>query len=91
MAAEICPKPPPGAETHVRTLESYGLWFVIAGFTIAFLACIGLMLVGRSIKNPHMVQGGAVGLVAVFIIAIVFLAFPGILSSMLGKGCVQTL
>ena len=57
-------------------------------FGIAFVVCVILLLGGKAARMHHLTQGAAVGLAVVLLIAIIYVIFPGMLSGILGTGCV---
>ena len=84
----ICPVAPPGAQAYVDQISGNIVWVMIVLFGIVpFLSLIS-MLVGRLLSMPRFTQAGVIGLVAVFVMAIVALVVPGMLSAILGNGCV---
>lgn len=88
QAASVCPKAPEGAQTHVNNIMGYVLWGVGILFVLGVVIGIGAIVGGRLFGMPHASRAGIVGLVMVFVAVIAYLILPGILSTMLGAGCV---
>lgn len=88
QAATVCPTAPPGAQAHVNSIMGYVLWGVGILFVLGLVIGIGAVVGGRLFGMPHASRAGIVGLVMVFVAVIAYLILPGILSTMLGTGCV---
>lgn len=88
QAATVCPTAPPGAQTHVNSIMGYVLWGVGILFVLGVVIGVAAVVGGRLFGMPHASRAGIVGLVMVFIAVIAYLILPGILSTMLGTGCV---
>lgn len=88
MYNAICPVAPPGAQAYVDQISGNVVWVMIVLFgVVPFLSLISI-LCGRIFHMPRFSQAGVIGLVLVFVLAIVALVVPGMLSGMLGDGCV---
>lgn len=88
VAAKVCPKAPPGATDPVNEITSYVLWGVITLFAISVFVGVGAIVAGRLFSMPHASKVGVISLVVIFCCAIAYLVVPGMLDSILGKGCV---
>lgn len=88
FAAQVCPKAPPGAQTHVDDILGYVLWGVGILFFLGVVVAVGSVVAGRAFGMPHASTAGIIGLVVVFIAVIGYLILPGILDAMMGSGCV---
>ena len=86
--AAICPVAPPGAEAHANTLIGYVLWGVLALFFVGLVVAVGAIVAGRLFSMPHASKAGVVGVVVVFISAVVYVVAPGMLEGITGSGCV---
>ncbi len=86
--AAICPVAPPGAEAHANTLIGYVLWGVLALFFVGLVVAVGAIVAGRLFSMPHASKAGVVGVVVVFISAVVYVVAPGMLATITGSGCV---
>lgn len=84
----ICPVAPPGAQAYVDQISGNVVWVMIVLFgVVPFLSLISILL-GRIFHMPRLSQTGVIGLVVVFVLAILALVVPGMLSGLLGDGCV---
>lgn len=88
FVAQVCPKAPPGAQTHVDAIMGYVLWGVGILFVLGIVIAIGAVVAGRMFGMPHASTTGVIGLVVVFIAVIGYLILPGILDTMMGSGCI---
>ncbi|MGL5825278.1 MAG: hypothetical protein ACRCYU_10750 [Nocardioides sp.] len=88
LAAEVCPKAPPGAVGPTNDITSYVLWGVGVLFGLAIIVGIGAIIAGRVFALPHASKVGVISVVVVFACAIAYLALPGMLSGILGRGCI---
>lgn len=88
MAAKVCPKAPPGAIEPTNEITSYVIWAVILLFGLAIILGIGAVIAGRMFSLPHASKVGVISLVVVFGCAIAYLVLPGMLSGILGNGCI---
>ena len=88
MAAQVCPKAPPGAVSPTNEITSYVLWGVIVLFGLGIIIAIGAIIAGRVFSLPHASTVGVISVVVVFACAIAYLVLPGMLNGILGKGCI---
>lgn len=84
----VCPIAPPGAQQYATILTGYVLWGVLALFTVATAVSIGAIVGGRVFSMPHASKAGVLGLAVVFISGIGYMIAPGMLTGILGSGCV---
>ncbi|SMO56154.1 hypothetical protein [Propioniciclava tarda] len=84
----VCPTAPGGVTTYTNQIAANTLFVAQWMFGIAFVVCVILLLVGKAARMHHLTQGAAVGLAVVLLIAIIYVIFPGMLSGILGSGCV---
>lgn len=85
---QVCPIAPPGVETYTNQISGNVLWAVLWLFFIAFAVSIGAILVGRATHSPHLSKGGIIGLAGVLVLAVVLMAGYGMMTGILGTGCV---
>ncbi|MCE1173085.1 MAG: hypothetical protein LWW77_00555 [Propionibacteriales bacterium] len=85
---KICPKAPPGAQQYADDITGYVLWGVIILFSVGVIVAIGGIVAGRIFNMPHASKAGIVGIFVVLLAAIAFVVAPGIVDSILGKGCI---
>ena len=88
LAAEVCPKAPPGAVGPTNQITGYVLWGVIVLFGLGIVIAIGAIIAGRVFSLPHASKVGVISVVVVFACAIAYLALPGMLNGILGNGCI---
>lgn len=88
MTTRICPVAPPGAQANVNHIEGYVLWGIGILFGIGVLIGLGAIIAGRIFGLPHASKAGVVSIVIVFVCIIAFFTLPGMVSSMMGNGCV---
>lgn len=88
LAAQVCPKAPPGAVGPTDEITSYVLWGVIVLFGLGIVIAIGAIIAGRVFSLPHASKVGVISVVVVFACAIAYLVLPGMLNGILGKGCI---
>ena len=53
MAAQVCPKAPPGAVGPTNEITGYVLWGVIVLFGLGIVIAIGAIIAGRVFSLPH--------------------------------------
>ena len=87
-AVEVCPEAPPGAVEPTNEITGYVLWGVMVLFGLAIIIGVGAVIAGRMFALPHASKVGVISLVVVFGCAIAYLALPGMLSAILGDGCI---
>ena len=88
LAAQVCPKAPPGAVAPVNEITGYVLWGVIVLFGLGVVVGIGAIIGGRVFSMPHASKLGVISIVVVFVAAIGYLVLPGMLNGILGQGCI---
>lgn len=88
LAAKVCPKAPPGAVHPTHQIEGYVLWGVVTLFGISVIVAIGAVVASRIFGMAHASKIGVISLVVVFISAIAYLILPGMVSGLLGNGCI---
>lgn len=88
IGAQVCPKAPPGAVGPTNEITGYVLWGVIVLFGIAVIIGLGAVLAGRIFGMSHSSKVGVISLVVVFVCAVAYLVLPGMLDSILGRGCI---
>lgn len=88
LVPAICPKAPPGVQAHYDSVAGNVMWGVVALFLIGVLISIGAIVLGRIFSMPHVSKGGVIGLAVIVGCAICYVVFPGIVSGILGTGCV---
>ena len=88
MAAQVCPKAPPGAVGPTNEITSYVLWGVIVLFGLGIIIAIGAIIAGRVFSLPHASKVGVISVVVVFACAIAYLVLPGMPNGIPGKGCI---
>ncbi|WP_404351774.1 hypothetical protein LG324_03385 [Phycicoccus jejuensis] len=86
--ARVCPQAPPGAQRYADQLMGYVLWGVGILFVLGIVVSIGAIVAGRVFGLPHASKAGVVGVALVFLAVLAYLVGPGIVSSMLGAGCI---
>lgn len=84
----VCPAAPGGITTYTDQISGNVLFVAQWMFGIAFAICVILLLIGKATRMHHLTQGAAVGLAVVLLIAIIYVIFPGMLTGILGSGCV---
>ena len=89
LSTQVCPVAPGDAQQYTDELTGNALWFVIMMFGVALLISTGFVLAGKIGNSPRLVAVGVGGYVVTFLVAVAFLIFPGILSDMLGAGCID--
>ena len=85
---EICPKAPPGAQQYADQITGYVLWGVGVLFLLAIVVGVGAIVAGRLFSMPHASRVGVISVVVVFVAAIAYLILPGMLTGLLGVGCI---
>lgn len=86
--ATVCPVAPAGAAAPVNELTGNMLWFLKIAFPTAIAVCILLIVAGRMANARVLVGVGAGGIAIVFLCGIGFLVLPGMISGMVGGGCI---
>ena len=85
---EICPIAPPGAQQYADQITGYVLWGVLALFVVGIIVSIGRMVLGRVLSMPHASKTGVVGILVVFVSAVLYTVVPSMVASITGSGCV---
>ncbi len=88
VAARVCPQAPPGAEGPTNQITGYVLWGVIVLFGLGIIVAIGAIIAGRVFSMPHSSKLGVISVTVVFACAVAYLVLPGMLTGILGKGCI---
>ena len=84
----VCPVAPGNAAQYVDQITGHVLWAVGVLFILAIAVGIGAIVAGRLFNMPHSSKVGIVSVVVVFLAAIGYLTLPGMLSALLGTGCI---
>jgi hypothetical protein len=90
IALDICPTAPGGAQKYVDQITGYVLWGVGILFVVAIVVAVGAIVAGRLFSMPHASKVGVISIVVVFMSAVAYLVLPGMLSSIMGSGCIGT-
>ena len=85
---KVCPKPPGDAASYVDQITSNVLWGVGVLFLLALVVAIGAIVAGRLFGMPHASKVGIISVGVGFIAAIAYLTLPGMLTALLGAGCI---
>ncbi len=88
IPTQICPVAPAGVSTYTDQISGNVVWVVIWLFVIAFFVSVGAILLGRITHSPHLSKGGVIGLLSVLALAVVLMGGYGMLTGILGSGCV---
>lgn len=88
LALEVCPKAPAEAQRYVDQITGYVLWGVGVLFVVAVVVAVGAVVAGRLFSMPHASKAGVVSVVVVFLAAVAYLVLPGMLTAILGSGCI---
>ncbi len=86
---EICPMAPPGAQKYADQISGYVLWGVLALFGIGIVVMVGAIVAGKVFSMPHASKAGIVGLFVILLATVAYMVGPGIVSAMLGDGCID--
>lgn len=57
-------------------------------FLLAIIVGVGAIVAGRLFSMPHASRVGVISVVVVFVAAIAYLVLPGMLTGLLGVGCI---
>ena len=90
VVLDICPTAPGGAQKYVDQITGYVLWGVGILFVVAIVVAVGAIVAGRLFSMPHASKVGVISIVVVFVSAVAYLVLPGMLSSIMGSGCIST-
>lgn len=85
---QVCPVAPPGAQVQADKLVGYVLWAVLILFGVGTVVCIASIVAGRVFQSPHASKAGVVGLLVVFLAAVLYVIAPSIVSGITGAGCI---
>ena len=85
---QVCPVAPPGAQQYADQITGYVLWGVGVLFLLAIVVGVGAIVAGRLFSMPHASRVGVISVVVVFVAAIAYLILPGMLTGLLGVGCI---
>ena len=83
-----CPVAPGNAAKYVDQITGNVLWGVGVLFVLAIIIGIGAIVAGRLFSMPHASKVGVISVVVVFVAAIAYLTLPGMLTALLGAGCI---
>ena len=84
----VCPVAPGNAAKYVDQITGNVLWGVGVLFFLAIVVGVGAIVAGRLFNMPHSSKVGIVSVVVVFVAAIAYLTLPGMLTALLGSGCI---
>ncbi len=84
----VCPIAPGNAAKYVDQITGNVLWGVGVLFLLAIVVGIGAIVAGRLFAMPHASKVGIISIVVVFVAAIAYLTLPGMLTALLGAGCI---
>ena len=87
-ALEVCPVAPGDAAKYVDQITGNVLWGVGVLFVLAIIIGFGAIVAGRLFSMPHASKVGVISVVVVFVAAIAYLTLPGMLTALLGAGCI---
>jgi len=90
IVLDICPQAPGGAQKYVDQITGYVLWGVGVLFLVALVVAVGAIVAGRLFSMPHASKVGVISIVVVFIAAVAYLVLPGMLTAVMGSGCINT-
>lgn len=88
LPLQVCPVAPGNAAKYVDQITGNVLWGVGVLFLLAIVVGIGAIVAGRLFSMPHASKIGIISVVVVFIAAIGYLTLPGMLTALLGAGCI---
>ena len=84
----MCPVAPGDAQKYIDQITGYVLWGVGVLFLLAIIVGVGAIFAGRLFSMPHASRVGVISVVVVFVAAIAYLILPGMLTGLLGVGCI---
>ena len=87
IVAATCPTAPPGMQAQADTVTGWVKWVVTVLFAIAILVSIGALLFGRMMQHARASQMGSGGLAVCLVAAVLYVTFPGMVTSIIGSGC----
>lgn len=88
LPLQVCPVAPGNAAKYVDQITGNVLWGVGVLFLLAIVVGIGAIVAGRLFSMPHASKIGIISVVVVFVAAIGYLTLPGMLTTLLGAGCI---
>ncbi len=88
LPLQVCPVAPGNAAKYIDQITGNVLWGVGVLFLLAIVVGIGAIVAGRLFSMPHASKVGIISVVVVFIAAIGYLTLPGMLTALLGAGCI---
>ena len=88
LPLQVCPVAPGDAQKYIDQITGYVLWGVGVLFVLAIIIGIGAIVAGRLFSMPHASKVGVISVVVVFVAAIAYLTLPGMLTALLGAGCI---
>ncbi len=88
LPLQVCPVAPGNAAKYVDQITGNVLWGVGVLFVLAIIVGIGAIVAGRLFSMPHASKVGVISVVVVFVAAIAYLILPGMLTALLGAGCI---
>ena len=88
LPLQVCPVAPGDAQKYLDQITGYVLWGVGVLFLLAIVVGVGAIVAGRLFSMPHASRVGVISVVVVFVAAIAYLILPGMLTGLLGVGCI---
>ena len=88
LPLQVCPVAPGDAQKYIDQITGYVLWGVGVLFLLAIVVGVGAIVAGRLFSMPHASRVGVISVVVVFVSAIAYLILPGMLTGLLGVGCI---
>ena len=88
LPLKVCPVAPGNAAQYVDQITGNVLWALGVLFVLAIVVGIGAIVAGRLFGMPHASKVGIISVVIVFVAAIAYLTLPGMLTALLGAGCI---
>ena len=88
LPLQVCPVAPGNAQKYIDQITGYVLWGVGVLFLLAIVVGVGAIVAGRLFSMPHASRVGVISVVVVFVAAIAYLILPGMLTGLLGVGCI---
>lgn len=88
LPLQVCPVAPGDAQKYIDQITGYVLWGVGVLFLLAIIVGVGAIVAGRLFSMPHASRVGVISVVVVFVAAIAYLVLPGMLTGLLGVGCI---
>ena len=88
LPLQVCPVAPGEAQKYIDQITGYVLWGVGVLFLLAIVVGVGAIVAGRLFSMPHASRVGVISVVVVFVAAIAYLILPGMLTGLLGVGCI---